>query len=166
MSLIIGYQKDIIALHHMVPFVQFQKREKHPWRSVTFDKMAESNTLLKVTLSHGCFSRFLNCINGIKIAQSVSYYITKSFSFFVFFSVLINHVEENLLRSVLKITDFGLAREMNHTTKMSTAGTYPWMAPEVIRSSMFSKASDVWRFVHMVHIFFWLLFFRHSLVIK
>ena len=47
---------------------------------------------------------------------------------------------------MLKITDFGLARETNHTTKMSTAGTYPWMAPEVIRSSMFSKASDVWRF--------------------
>ncbi|XP_057315339.1 mitogen-activated protein kinase kinase kinase 9-like [Hydractinia symbiolongicarpus] len=55
-------------------------------------------------------------------------------------------VEETLDRRVLKITDFGLAREMNHTTKMSTAGTYPWMAPEVIRSSMFSKASDVWSY--------------------
>lgn len=47
---------------------------------------------------------------------------------------------------MLKITDFGLARDINHTTKMSTAGTYPWMAPEVIRSSMFSKASDLWRY--------------------
>ncbi len=48
--------------------------------------------------------------------------------------------------NVLKITDFGLARESDHTTKMSTAGTYPWMAPEVIRSSLFSQGSDVWRY--------------------
>lgn len=47
----------------------------------------------------------------------------------------------------LKITDFGLAREWHKTTKMSTAGTYAWMAPEVIKSSTFSKGSDVWRWV-------------------
>jgi len=47
----------------------------------------------------------------------------------------------------MKITDFGLAREIEHTTFMSGAGTYPWMAPEVIRSSDFSKKSDVWRLV-------------------
>nr|XP_013814657.1 PREDICTED: mitogen-activated protein kinase kinase kinase 9 [Apteryx mantelli mantelli] len=29
---------------------------------------------------------------------------------------------------------------------MSAAGTYAWMAPEVIRSSMFSKGSDVWSY--------------------
>ena len=46
------------ALRGLVPFVQFKKREKHPWRSVTFR--------LKVTLIHGCFSRFLNCTNGTK----------------------------------------------------------------------------------------------------
>ncbi|XP_074872262.1 mitogen-activated protein kinase kinase kinase 10 [Carettochelys insculpta] len=46
----------------------------------------------------------------------------------------------------LKITDFGLAREWHRTTKMSTAGTYAWMAPEVIRLSLFSKSSDVWSF--------------------
>ena len=33
----------------LVPFVQFKKQEKHPWKSV----------LLKVTLLNGCFSRFL-----------------------------------------------------------------------------------------------------------
>ena len=68
------------------------------------------------------------------------------FNIFVFIVLIDRLTDENLGRSVLKITDFGLARETNHTTKMSTAGTYPWMAPEVIRSSMFSKASDVWRF--------------------
>lgn len=44
----------------------------------------------------------------------------------------------------MKITDFGLAREWHKTTKMSAAGTYSWMAPEVIKSSLFSKGSDVW----------------------
>ena len=38
------------ALRELVPLVQFKKREKHPWRSVTFSK---------VTLLHGRFSRFL-----------------------------------------------------------------------------------------------------------
>ena len=43
------------ALRDLVQFVQFKKHEKHPWRSVTF---SQSATLLKVTLLHGCFSRF------------------------------------------------------------------------------------------------------------
>ena len=28
------------VLLDLVPFVQFKKREKHPWRSVTFSKVA------------------------------------------------------------------------------------------------------------------------------
>lgn len=52
---------------------------------------------------------------------------------------------EDLQFKTLKITDFGLAREVYTTTRMSAAGTYAWMAPEVIKSSTFSKASDVWR---------------------
>ena len=27
------------ALHHLVPFVQFKKHEKQPWRSVNFSKV-------------------------------------------------------------------------------------------------------------------------------
>ena len=27
------------ALHDLVPFVQFKKREKHPWRNVTFSEV-------------------------------------------------------------------------------------------------------------------------------
>ena len=56
------------ALRDMVPFVQFKKREKHPWRSVIFSKVASFSpaTLLKVTHFHGCFSSFLNCTNGTK----------------------------------------------------------------------------------------------------
>ena len=35
------YYKNIIcdALRDLVTFVQFKKREKHPWRSVTFSKV-------------------------------------------------------------------------------------------------------------------------------
>ena len=45
----------------------------------------------------------------------------------------------------LKITDFDQIKEYDHTTTMSGAGTYAWMAPEVIFKKRFSKASDVWR---------------------
>ena len=31
------------ALHDLVPFVLFKKREKHPWRSVNSSKVADSN---------------------------------------------------------------------------------------------------------------------------
>ncbi|TRZ05969.1 hypothetical protein HGM15179_021138, partial [Zosterops borbonicus] len=54
-------------------------------------------------------------------------------------------VGDDVSGKTLKITDFGLAREWQKTTKMSAAGTYAWMAPEVIRASTFSKGSDVWR---------------------
>ena len=42
------------ALCDLVAFLQFKKREKHP------------ATLLKLTLLHGDFSRFLNCTNATK----------------------------------------------------------------------------------------------------
>ena len=56
------------ALRYLVPFVQFKKGDKHPWRSVNFSKVADLKpaTLLKLTLLHGCFSLFLNCTNGTK----------------------------------------------------------------------------------------------------
>ncbi|XP_017782387.1 PREDICTED: mitogen-activated protein kinase kinase kinase 11-like isoform X2 [Nicrophorus vespilloides] len=63
-------------------------------------------------------------------------------------NVLLSDTIENdgLQFKTLKITDFGLAREVYKTTRMSQAGTYAWMAPEVIRNSTFSKASDVWSY--------------------
>ena len=54
----------------LIPLVQFKKREKHPWTSATFSKVA---TLLKVTLFHGCLSRFLNCTNGTKSRKASIY---------------------------------------------------------------------------------------------
>ena len=62
------------VLSDLVPFVQFKKRDKHTWRNVTFNKVAdwESATLLKVTLLPGCFSPFLNYTNGTK-SRNVSH---------------------------------------------------------------------------------------------
>ena len=82
-------------------------------------------------------------------------YVVESFMSIFFqsllFSVLLNEKVEtadftsDFCNKTLKITDFGLARELYKTTRMSAAGTYAWMAPEVIKSSVFSKSSDVWR---------------------
>lgn len=76
---------------------------------------------------------------------------------YVVFTVLLSEAIENddLQFKTLKITDFGLAREVYKTTRMSAAGTYAWMAPEVIKTSTFSKASDVWR---LVRLFLWSAF--------
>ena len=55
---------------------------------------------------------------------------------------------EEVAIKVAKTTTFDLLKavlEIEHTTFMSGAGTYPWMAPEVIRSSDFSTKSDFWR---------------------
>ena len=63
---------DCDALRDLVPVVQFKKREKHPWRSINLPA-----TLLKVTLLHGCFSRFLNCTNGTKSRNAPQIYYQK-----------------------------------------------------------------------------------------
>lgn len=71
--------------------------------------------------------------------------------YFLIDTVLLSEPIENddFQYKTLKITDFGLAREVYKTTRMSAAGTYAWMAPEVIKKSTFSKASDVWRSVSL-----------------
>ncbi|XP_037931821.1 mitogen-activated protein kinase kinase kinase [Teleopsis dalmanni] len=53
---------------------------------------------------------------------------------------------DNLHKKTLKITDFGLARELYNTKRMSAAGTYAWMPPEVISRGTYSKSSDVWSY--------------------
>ena len=39
-------QRNLGALRDLVPFVQSKKREKHPWRSVTFSKVVTNITQL------------------------------------------------------------------------------------------------------------------------
>lgn len=45
-----------------------------------------------------------------------------------------------------KICDFGASRFLGGTTRMSLAGTLPWMAPEVIQCLPSSETCDVWSF--------------------
>ncbi|XP_030379312.1 mitogen-activated protein kinase kinase kinase isoform X2 [Scaptodrosophila lebanonensis] len=61
--------------------------------------------------------------------------------------VIYEAIKDNQLhQKTLKITDFGLAREMYNTQRMSAAGTYAWMPPEVISNNMYSKSADVWSY--------------------
>ncbi|XP_050419090.1 mitogen-activated protein kinase kinase kinase 20 [Patella vulgata] len=45
-----------------------------------------------------------------------------------------------------KLCDFGASRFIGSTTKMSLAGTFPWMAPEVIQSFPVSETCDTWSY--------------------
>ncbi|XP_076362033.1 mitogen-activated protein kinase kinase kinase 20-like [Tachypleus tridentatus] len=47
---------------------------------------------------------------------------------------------------VAKICDFGASRFFGNTTKMSLAGTLPWMAPEVIQCLPSSESCDIWSY--------------------
>ena len=50
------------ALRDLVPFVQFKKREKHPWRSVTFSKVA----------GYWMLFTFFNLYKWYQIAQRIT----------------------------------------------------------------------------------------------
>ncbi|XP_033109108.1 mitogen-activated protein kinase kinase kinase 20-like [Anneissia japonica] len=47
---------------------------------------------------------------------------------------------------ILKLCDFGASRVIGNTTMMSLAGTYPWMAPEVIQSLPVSESCDTFSY--------------------
>jgi len=56
-------------------------------------------------------------------------------------SILIGH------NDILKISDFGTSKEFQEHERsmiMSFAGTYAWMAPEVIKNEPCSEKVDVW----------------------
>ena len=68
------------ALHNLMPFVQFKKHEKHPWKNVTFTKsstppwvffMFKKGVLkssVKFTGKHLCQSLFFNKVIGLRAA--------------------------------------------------------------------------------------------------
>ena len=60
------------ALRDLAPFVQFEKREKHPWRSVTFNKVTGS----KDNNPPWAFFTFFELYKWYQIAQIVSYEIS------------------------------------------------------------------------------------------
>ena len=72
----IGLDSDV--LRDLVPFAQFKKHEKHPWRSVTFSEIA--GRCQKVTLLHGYCLRFFKFCRWYQIAQSVWHFLCKQFT--------------------------------------------------------------------------------------
>ena len=56
-SLSLAVNFHISALLNLVPFIQFQKREKHPWRNITFSKII-LQLFLKWHSSMGVFHVF------------------------------------------------------------------------------------------------------------
>ena len=64
-----------VFLHDLVPFVQFKKRKKRPWRSVWWSCRLKPADLLTVTLQHGCFLRYLNCTNSTKSRKASHIYM-------------------------------------------------------------------------------------------
>eukprot|EP00049_Salpingoeca_infusionum_P005434 m.91908 g.91908 ORF g.91908 m.91908 type:complete len:711 (+) comp12967_c0_seq3:246-2378(+) len=66
-------------------------------------------------------------------------------------NILLSKVDANgkpkLLDNVIKIADFGLARHFHESVELSRpGGTFAWMAPEVIKTNLFSRGADVWSF--------------------
>ena len=93
------------ALHNLVPFVQFKKREKHPWKS---DK-------INFFYLHGCFSQFLKGANGIKSRKA-------------------SHMTWNVFRSLFKNLIFSsLALLLTHLGPICHFYT-PWKCEKIFRS--------------------------------
>ena len=54
----------------LISFVQFKKREKHPWRSVTFSKVA--GYFIKSNTPQWVFFTFFKLYKWYQIAQSIT----------------------------------------------------------------------------------------------
>ena len=60
------------ALRDLIPFVQFRKREKHPWRSVTLSKVASCN-FTKSNTPSWVFFTFFKLYKWYQITQIITY---------------------------------------------------------------------------------------------
>jgi len=64
---------------------------------------------------------------------------------------------ENIMYSdeeVLKILDFGLSMQENSYSLETIAGTKYYIAPEVVKDSVFTKACDIWSLGIIMHLLF------------
>ena len=72
-----GYNSD--ALHDLVPYVQFKKREINPWRGYLFVKFQALACSFTESISPPrVFFTFIKLYKWYKIAQSVSYVTLRS----------------------------------------------------------------------------------------
>ena len=63
------------ALRDLVPFVQFKKREMHPWMSFTFSKVTGFYNFTQTNTPPWVFYTFLNCTNGSKSLKASHIYL-------------------------------------------------------------------------------------------
>ena len=105
------------ALRNIVPFVQF--------KNVKNIRVGVLLIVLKVTLLHGCFSRFLNCTNG-----------TESFNPFISYVHRRNTLLTDVLRSTIHTSPRKMKRhfqQYKHWVKRSApscsiTGCYTWLS--------------------------------------
>ena len=78
----------------IVPFVQFEKREKHPWRIVTLSKLkADVCNCTKSNVPPWVFFTFLNFKNFVKLRKTSQIYnveLGKAFYIDIGFGVFLN----------------------------------------------------------------------------
>ena len=136
------------ALRNLEPFVQFKKREKHPWSSVAFNKVAgrlKPTTLLKVTLLHECFSRLLNCANSTKWRKASHRKPLRSFVARLCKTGKISEVALPLLFFILKIVI--ITKPETFELKMVDSFTKPSLRQELSKSVVVT-----WKFLwHLVY---------------
>ena len=63
------------VLRDLQPFVQFKKREKHPWRTVTF----QTCNFTKINPPPWMFFTFFKLYRWYQIAQNITYDLRVSF---------------------------------------------------------------------------------------
>ena len=62
------------VLRDLLPFVQFKKRKKHPWRSITFSKVAGSAcNFTKSNIPPWVFFMFFKLCKWYQIVQRITY---------------------------------------------------------------------------------------------
>ena len=114
-----------------------------PLTPIIYHRAISPKILLKWALQIARGMRYLHCFapipiihkdlksNNILIAQSIS-------------------PDDDFENKTMKITDFGLAKPIEFENQPQTSaqggGTFAWMAPEVIKRSLYTHASDAWSF--------------------
>ena len=62
------------VLRDLVPFVQFRKREKRPWRSVNFSKVAGFSNFTRINAPLWVFSTFFKLYKWYQITHRITIY--------------------------------------------------------------------------------------------
>ena len=99
------------VLPDLVPFVQYKKRKKHPWRSVTFTKVAGlACNFTKSNILPWVFFTFFKLCKWYQIAQHITYNARRKLVFFIVTSIslAVNPVSIYQLKINNKILEWAL----------------------------------------------------------